>query len=159
MEKRLLYEIPSEANRTIHPGYLYKNVDNASFSARPLPHFIEPGSTGIWHDGLVDARRKQKWKTASFSARRGWQRGDHFLRNLVNPNLLVSYFLSLSFSQPVWREPELTWTICAFEFKRSVCCGKATGGKARGRQFGANLVLPYVVRTVHIFAWAVEAFS
>ena len=56
------------------------------------------------------------------------------------------------------RRPELIWTICAFEFKRSVCCGKATGGKARGRQFGANLVLPYVVRKVHIFARAVEVF-
>ena len=78
---------------------------------------------------------------------------------MVHPNLLVSSFPFFGFSQRVWREPELTWTVCAFEFKRSVCCGKATGGKARGRQFGANLVLPYVVRTVHIFAWSVEAFS
>jgi hypothetical protein len=28
---------------------------------------------------LVDARRGQKWKTATFSAQRGWRRGDHFL--------------------------------------------------------------------------------
>ena len=99
MEKRLIHEIPPETNRTIHPRHLYKNVDNASLLARPLPHFIESGSTRIWHGGLVDARRGQKWKMASFSARRGWQRGDQFLKESgmsQSLSLFYSFFRFLS---------------------------------------------------------------
>ena len=46
----------------------------------------------------------------------------------------LPYSFFLVFSQAVLIEPNLTWTDCAFEFKQSVCCGKATGGKAPGRQ-------------------------
>ena len=71
-------------------------VTSASLLSRPIPYFIKPGNTRIWHDGLVDTWREQKWKTASFSAQRDWRRGDHLLRNLVYPNLFISSILSFS---------------------------------------------------------------
>ena len=83
-----------------------------------------------------------------FLGPKGLAEGRPFSKESGISQSLCLFYSFFRFSRPVWREPELTWTDCAFEFKQSVCCGKATGGKACGGANGANLVLPYAVRTV-----------